>query len=499
MTSTNGRSQTFKFGALGLGDFVHDTNPNFFNGAYVFGGGDAVPLTAAGTAGAGSVPITALEQYRRALLQLPGGTPTTFEQGSGSAIVPLAQWQQAFYVLDHFRLNRRMTVDAGMRYQLQNAPDLYRGIAPRLGVGIDLDGKGQWMLHVRGGFFPQALDVQYAREVDRLNGLRQQQTTIYSPLFGAPYTGGNGSIAVSTFDRFSENIHLPAYFENEFTLEHTFPRKWQALVLYDRGQEYGIIRQRNINAPEVGDSISAADPLAALPAMRPVEPGVNINSMETEGHEFGQLLLLSLAQRSAKRFSVTGRYLFATGHGEDEDETALISPQNSYSKQGEVSRPAWQSKNRVQVIDSLQLPLRFELASQFDAAGGAPYDIVTGTDDNGDGIFNERPSFAAAPGQGVYSTRYGLLTSNATNGNVPRNAGTMPALMRTSLDLTRTISLERNRPDGIRSISLNARGSNMLNHVNVTAVDPVVGSSSFDSGVSAQPGRRVEFGARLNF
>ena len=158
-----------------------------------------------------------------------------------------------------------------------------------------------------------------------------------------------------------------------------------------------------------------------------------------------------------------------------------------------------QSKNRAQVIGSLQLPLRFQIASQFDAAGGRPYNILTGTDDNGDGVLNDRPSFAAIPGQGVYQTRYGLLTSNSTNGNVPRNAGTMPAQVRMSLDLTRTISLAQNKPDAARSISFNARGSNVLNHANITAIDPVIGSSSFDSGVSGQPGRRLEFGGRLNF
>ena len=58
---------------------------------------------------------------------------------------------------------------------------------------------------------------------------------------------------------------------------------------------------------------------------------------------------------------------------------------------------------------------------------GHPYNITTGTDANGDGDFNDRPSYASASGPGIYSTPFGMLTANTVNGNVPRNLGTMPA------------------------------------------------------------------------
>jgi hypothetical protein len=75
---------------------------------------------------------------------------------------------------------------------------------------------------------------------------------------------------------------------------------------------------------------------------------------------------------------------------------------------------------------NLHLPYKLEFSSILDARNGIPCNITTGTDANGDGNFNDRPSYASAPVTGVYSTRFGQLTKNAVNGNVPHNLGTIP-------------------------------------------------------------------------
>jgi Carboxypeptidase regulatory-like domain len=67
---THGR-HTFKFGAQSLGYFIHDYDPDTFNGAYVFGGGSAPALDTRNNPTGQTITITGLEQYRRALLNLP--------------------------------------------------------------------------------------------------------------------------------------------------------------------------------------------------------------------------------------------------------------------------------------------------------------------------------------------------------------------------------------------------------------------------------------------
>jgi hypothetical protein len=132
-----------------------------------------------------------------------------------------------------------------------------------------------------------------------------------------------------------------------------------------------------------------------------------------------------------------------------------------------------------------------------DAQSGAPYNVTTGTDNNGDGVFNDRPSYASAAGPGVYATRFGRLSTNTANGDVPRNLGQMPALIHLDTNLSRAFKLSRS--DGARTLTLNARAANLLNHTNVAAVSTVVSAPNFAQPVAAESARRIEFGARFAF
>src|SRR5258707_9117806 len=82
-----------KIGVASLGILVHDYDPDTFNGAFVFGGGLAPALDNSGQ----ETAISGLEQYRRTLLTLPGGVPTTYKITQGTPLVPFAQWRAAFF------------------------------------------------------------------------------------------------------------------------------------------------------------------------------------------------------------------------------------------------------------------------------------------------------------------------------------------------------------------------------------------------------------------
>jgi hypothetical protein len=151
------------------------------------------------------------------------------------------------------------------------------------------------------------------------------------------------------------------------------------------------------------------------------------------------------------------------------------------------------------VLGVLQLPYKVELDTQFSARPGLPYNITTGTDANGDGTFNDRPSYASAPGTGVYSTPYGLMTTNTVNGTVPYNAGTMRGVINLDPNLRRTFVLNPKDKDHPKALSLNFRSANVLNHTNVNTVNTVLSSGAVGQPVAADPARRLELGARFEF
>jgi hypothetical protein len=492
---------TVKFGAQSLGIFVHDYDPNNFNGAYIFGGGSAPVLDVNDNPTGQTTTITALEQYRRSLLNLPGGTPTTYQLTSGTPLIPLTQWRLALFAQDTIKLAPQLTLDAGLRYQLQTTPDTFANVDPRVGLAWSPDKKQTWLFHLRAGLFNNSpTETSYATEVYRLNGTRQQQTTIYSPNYADPLVPTAGSIAVSTIKQFSHSMSQQSTLAVYVNAEHDFPHHWHPRINLYFGDDWKMIRVKNVNAPMVASSVGVApDPTSALLAPRPIAPNENILQYQNSGHSLGNVVSFNLDQHSYKWLGLSFRYAhynFKCDAGESD-----LSPQSSYSNLGEPAHVDWLRENRVSFSGNLTLPFKIELVSEFDAGDGIPYNITTGTDNNGDGDFNDRPSYASIPGPGVYSTRFGLLTANTVNGNVPRNLGTMPGSIHFDTDLSRAFKLnpKDNDKEHTRTLTFNVRSANLLNHTNITAVNTILSSSAVGQPVSAEAARRVELGIRVSF
>jgi hypothetical protein len=278
-------------------------------------------------------------------------------------------------------------------------------------------------------------------------------------------------------------------------VEHDFPHQWHARVNFYWGEDWDRLRVRNINAPMVASSIGTApDPLAALRAPRPFAQNENILQYQNEGHLAGNLVSMSLDQHSYKRFDLHFSYRHVIFKSDGGD--ALGSPQSSYSDQGESSRADWMRANAGSFFGNVYLPFKIQWSAQLDGSTGAAYNITTGTDSNGDGIFNDRPAHASTPGTGTYLTRYGLLTTNTVNGNLPRNAGTLPSHFHLDTNLSREFVLNPKDTDHLRTFTVNMRSANVLNHTNVTGVSAVL-SPTLGQPTLAEPESDVELSVNL--
>ena len=91
------------------------------------------------------------------------------------------------------------------------------------------------------------------------------------------------------------------------------------------------------------------------------------------------------------------------------------------------------------------------------------------------------------------------MTANTVNGTVPYNAGTMPGVINFDPNLRRTFVLNPRDKDHPKTLSLNARSANVLNHTNVTTVNTILSSGAVGQPIAAGPARRLEVGARFEF
>jgi hypothetical protein len=493
---TRGKHE-LNFGFQSMISFVHDYDPNTFNGAYVFGGGSAPVLDSSNNPTGETTTISGIEQYRRALLNLPGGTPTTYEVTAGNPLVPLTQVQLSWYAQDTMKILPRLSATFGLRYQLEFNPDTARNFRPRLGFLWSPDKKGKWTIGARAGLFTQWDTPADVTEVNRLNGIRQLQYTVYSPSYSDPLVPG--SIQVSTRNQFSPVFGQSPGFQFDGRVAHEFAHHWTAQLEYGFGADWEALRLININAPMVHSEIGVApDPATALLAPRPLVANENIEQYQSYGHSRGGMYVANVKQNSYKRFNLDATYWYLDFIQDSGDSGQ--TPQSSYTNRGEASRPNWMRRGGIAVMGVLQLPGKIELDTQFEAMPGLPYDITTGTDANGDGNFNDRPSYASAIGSGVYSTPYGLMTVNTVNGNVPGNSGTMPGMViHLDPNLRRVFVLNSKDKDHPRTVVFNARSSNLLNHTNVTAVNTVLSSGTVGQPIAAESARRFELGLRFEF
>ncbi len=483
------KKHTVKAGVQLLGAFINDAAPDTFNGSYVFGGGSAPALDSSGA----TITITGLEQYRRALAGLPGGRPTTYSQTSGTAIVPLEQWTIAAYAQDDWKVSAQLSVSAGLRYFAQTSPTVLKGVAPRTGLTYAFGKKQTWVFHARTGLFYAPIASPTSLETVRLDGQQQRSLTVYSPVYKNPLGSPASTPPIERQRRFLAGIGITPSSQSQLSVEHTFFKSWSVNANVYYTASWGVLRSVNANAPLL--FTASSDPAAAP---RPLAPNLNLFEYGRTGRFAGPFAFLGV-NHFAQRFSLISGYLYNGFRTNAENPN--IFPQSTYQQTHDWARPTGSPAHSLFAVIIYSLPFKIGSTTNLSIASGAPYDVTTGFDNNGDGVFNDRPSLVANTGAGIYSTRFGLLSTNQVNGTLQRNIGTMPATVHLDLSLNRSFTFKEKRGSTThqQTLRFDARSPNLLNHANYTAVDGTVGTPQFTQSITADFARRIEFGARLSF
>jgi len=152
-------------------------------------------------------------------------------------------------------------------------------------------------------------------------------------------------------------------------------------------------------------------------------------------------------------------------------------PANNYDLTPEMGRADFDIRHKVNLAGVFDLPFRsLQLGAVLTLASGAPFDITTGFDDNGDTEATDRPA------------------------GVTRNTGQGPGFAQLDLRLSKPFTvgraLESGRP-GRLELGLDA--FNVLNHTNYDKVIGVQSSPFFGRPTSARAARSVQLSARFRF
>jgi hypothetical protein len=217
-----------------------------------------------------------------------------------------------------------------------------------------------------------------------------------------------------------------------------------------------------------------------------------------------QILSVNLNLRPSKRFSMFAFEFYAPVQKTDAPG-ATSFPTNQYEPSVDYGRDASPSQQFFAGA-TLQLPFGFSGSLFGSIQNGRPFNITTGTDLNGDTIFNDRPAFATTPTASsvIYNTPFGSFDANPQPGEaiIPINYGNSPNFYFLVAHLERGFKIGPRpgapapaagapaargpapKPDRPYSLTFSVEAQNVLNHDNPGTPVGVLGSLDFGKSIS---------------
>lgn len=465
---------------------VSDQLTTNFNGVYTFGGGTAPVLDASGNPIPGQTEtISGLEQYRRAKLGLAGGTPTAFNNVTGTPQVNFTQIRNALYIQDMWKVRPKLQIAIGFRYYLQTAPLTMNGATPRLGIAWSPDKKEKWQLHAHIGLFTGQYGTSDYQELQREDGVHRITSTVYNPIYNDPF---DGATVIHSIRQASPHLQNITYVIENVGGTHTFPHGWSVNTDVYWGRIWNYTRTLNINSP-LNDNPTGP---------RPGPANLNILQTNNSGQGGANVEFFGINQHELKHLN----FFFGAVRVDLIDNTnddTFFNPQSSRTDAGEFAPRNGQGRWQIFGNGMLKLPEKFEISTNLQVQSGIPYNITTGFDNNGDGNFNDRPQYAPVGDPNAIPTRWGLLVASGGIGALPRNVGRAPWTVHMDTNIERKLQLNNAKAEHPQTLTFNVRSSNLLNHENITSVGGVLGSPLFGVPYAADNGRRIEAGVRYTF
>ena len=460
----------WRFGMRLRGATDANVSPQNFGGTFTFSGGVAPQL------GANNMPvldasgqpallnISSIESYRRTLLfqqmGLPasrirqlGGGASQFNISAGNPLISGSQFDLGAFVGDDWKVRPNLTLNLGLRYETQNNIHDWRDFAPRIGVAWvpgAVSGKLRPKTVIRAGFgmFYDRFRLANILTAQRYNGIVQQQYIIANPDFFPTVPAAaslSGPVPASTIQEISSTLRAPYLVQSAVAFEREMPLNTTIAITCANSHGLHLLRSQDINAPLPGTYIPAIPGSGVFPLGRPGQ----VLLMESAGLYNQDQLILNVNSKVNRYISLTGSYMYNRAMSNTDGLGTL--PANPYSVAGEYGPAATDIHHRFSLAGTVTVKWGIRFNPLLIANTGPPFDITTGQDLYGDGLFNGRPGIATdASKPGVVATRYGLLDPNPTQGErlLSRNFGRGPGQIMLNMRVGRTFAFGSAREAG---------------------------------------------------
>ena len=496
-TSLRG-TQTWNFGARLRGVHLAESAPANFGGTFVF---------------------TSLDQYRQVQSGVPGVRPAQFTLSGGNPLQEVRQTDLGAFVQNDWRVRPDFTLSLGARFETQTNIDDRFDFAPRVAFAWSprIFNKGKsptTVIRGGGGVFYYRFGEDLTLDARRFNGVNQQRFIVDSPNFFPlvpPVQALLANALPQTTRQVAGNLKTPYSIKAAISVEHQLRNNLTLSVIYIYERDRQLIRSRNINAPLPG----TFDINVPGSGVRPFGNAGNLFVYESGGKNIDNTVFMSLNGRLHKRATVFARLGFSRETGDTED--AFSFPANSYDTSAEYGRVSGDARVYSAGGLTISAPWKVTLNGLFRFQSPGRFNITTGHDTNGDGVFTERPALATSFGKpGLIVTNYGTFDPNPVLGQeiIPRNFGTGPSFAQVHLRASRSFRFGSTgapaaatsggrpaaKPEKPYNLTVSITALNIFNHVNAGPIIGNLSSPLFGQSIStAGTHRRIDLLLRLSF
>lgn len=486
---------------------------------------------------AGSPPLTAAQAYGL-------GLASNFVQQFGDPLAGAGKVSLGLFAQDSWRALPRLTLDFGLRYDLERTDALMPGSQPmqqvfsalslRRSPPLDSDN-----VQPRVGFAYQALAdgkltvrASYGLFYDRLLNLATylaavgdgaQMTRIILPGAAAAAVFQSDAQKLSAQSGAALRSGLVAFstgwgMGNTQQANFMISSQLRPGLTLDAGYVWvkgtHLPRSRDFNPTDSGRAaafLAAGRTPAELLAMNYFRPVAEVSeTMVFEGSACSSYngLRLALRGRLGASLTLNGSYAFSKAIDDAEEIFPHTRAQDMRNFRAEKGLSLFDQRQRFVLAAVYQrrspgpaknfsswLLKDWLLSPYLELASGRPVNVLLGLDNNLDQEpGSDRPDAVPAGTAGSLETRFGWFRVPAagTPGNLGRNAFTSPGYASFNLRLQRTVPFSRSL-----QCELVAEAFNLCNRTNVRAVNP----NYLKAGepLSAFDPRQIQFGLRLRF
>ncbi|HKU73112.1 MAG TPA: carboxypeptidase regulatory-like domain-containing protein [Pyrinomonadaceae bacterium] len=439
--------------------------------------------------------------YNRVNILFPGALQGvyTFNNLNNFLIGNYQTYQQAFgvpnqvqsnpnlgvFVQDEWRVRRDLTINAGLRYDVQYLPDPIRtdtnNFGPRLGFAY-APGDRKTVFRASVGLYYDRIPLRATSNALQRDGSKYLVVQLSPTQPGAPVFPNTLSLQPTTLPtkpgitRIDPNIEASYSQQANLQIERELPGNAVLSVGYLHLRGLHLILSRNANVPTV--PLTAGVPNQG----RPDPNWGNIGRFESSGNSNYNGMVVSYNQRAASWASLRVSYTLSKTI-DDSGNFFFSTPQNNFNVRDDRGRSDNDQRHRLVVSGSLEVPPHdkatgfqrflcgFQLGYIFTYASRLPFNVLLGQDRNFDSNFNDRPI------------------------GVGRNTGRGFDFASLDLRLSRRIKLTE-RVD----LQLLAEGFNVLNRANLgVPINTVTAGARFGQPTQAFDPRQFQFGMKVSF